>query len=78
MGISMAELSIKSKEGTYPITMEASVPKVAKKFKDRMRQGERLRSRNEAKRAKIIQCQGRTPLPYCISVVSRNRVFLFS
>ena len=47
MGSSMAELAIKSEEGTYPITMEASVPKIGMNFPVRMRQGERLRSRNK-------------------------------
>jgi hypothetical protein len=28
-------------EGRYAITMEASVPKIGTKFKDRMRQGEK-------------------------------------
>ena len=47
MRILMAERAKKLNEETYTITMEASIPKIETKFKDRMRQGERLRSRNE-------------------------------
>jgi len=47
MEILGAEWAKKLEEGTYPITMEASVPKIGTKFKDRMREGKRLRSRNE-------------------------------
>jgi hypothetical protein len=37
----------KMEEGTYPITMEASVLKIGAKFKDRMRHGERIGSLNK-------------------------------
>jgi hypothetical protein len=47
MGIFGAEWAKKSEEGIYPIMMEASVPKIGTKFKDRMKQGEKFRSRNE-------------------------------
>jgi hypothetical protein len=47
MGILMAEWAKKLEERRYPITMEASIPKIWTKFEDRMKQGERLKSRNE-------------------------------
>lgn len=59
-----AERAKKSEEGAYPITMEASLPRIWTKSEDRMRQGEGLRSRNERTGGRIVPYQRPTPFAF--------------